>query len=133
METFEKEWDFPTPLWLALACIGSIFAFAADILTPAESVKTDVDKVKFTHKEWTGIDYKDADGKAVTGEDVFGIHREDASVQNHAEAEKFMGKNGFRTASFVKKEADGWKSAAVPISWTMPVFHGILPLQWEGL
>lgn len=40
----------------------------------------DVDKIKFTHKEWTGTDYTDVDGKAVTGEDVFGINREDASV-----------------------------------------------------
>ena len=66
-----------------LAPAGSITAFAAtspENLVAAESVKADVDKVKFTHKEWTGTDYTDVDGNQVTGEDVFGIAREDASV-----------------------------------------------------
>ncbi|MBQ4556169.1 MAG: DUF4981 domain-containing protein [Clostridia bacterium] len=62
---------------LALVCIGILSAGA---LTPAESVTSDVDKVKFTHKEWTGTDYTDVDGNSVTGEDVFGINREDATV-----------------------------------------------------
>lgn len=61
-------------------CIGSISVFAADTRSPAESVKPDVDKVKCTHKEWMGTGYTDVDGNAVTGEDVFGINREDASV-----------------------------------------------------
>jgi len=39
-----------------------------------------VDKVKFTHKEWTGTPYTDVDGNQVNAEDVFGINREDASV-----------------------------------------------------
>ena len=39
-----------------------------------------VDKVKFTHKEWTGTAYTDVDGNQVNAEDVFGINREDASV-----------------------------------------------------
>ncbi len=39
-----------------------------------------VDKVKFTHKEWTGTVYTDVDGNQVHAEDVFGINREDASV-----------------------------------------------------
>ena len=39
-----------------------------------------VDKVKFTHKEWTGTSYTDVDGNQVNAEDVFGINREDASV-----------------------------------------------------
>ena len=39
-----------------------------------------VDKVKFTHKEWTGTTYTDVDGNQVKAEDVFGINREDASV-----------------------------------------------------
>ena len=147
-------------LLLAMMSICCLSVFAADTLVPAESVKADVDKVKFTHKEWTGTDYTDVDGNAVTGEDVFGINREDASVpkipyqsvsaanaavwdynarensvyfelltgedmpwdvtvvQNQSEAEKFMGENGFMTASFVKNDADGWKSATLPISWT---------------
>ena len=66
-----------------LAPMGSLEALAAtsskDLVT-AESVKADVDKIKFTHKEWTGNDYTDVDGNQVTGEDVFGIAREDASV-----------------------------------------------------
>ena len=66
-----------------LAPMGSITALAAtssENLVAAESVKADVDKIKFTHKEWTGTDYTDVDGNEVTGEDVFGIAREDASV-----------------------------------------------------
>ena len=39
-----------------------------------------VEKVKFTHKEWTGTSYTDVDGNQVNAEDVFGINREDASV-----------------------------------------------------
>ena len=147
-------------LLLAVVGLSCLSVFAADALTPAESVKADVDKVKFTHKEWTGTDYTDVDGNSVTGEDVFGINREDASVpkipyqsadaannavwdynarensvyfelltgegkpwdvtvvQNQTEAEKFMGENGFMTASFVKNDADGWQSATLPISWT---------------
>lgn len=46
----------------------------------SDKVKADVDKTKFTHKEWTGTDYQDVNGKEVTGEDVFGINREDAST-----------------------------------------------------
>lgn len=64
-------------LLLALVCI-SVLSVSA--LTPAESVSSDVEKVKFTHKEWTGTDYTDVDGNSVTGEDVFGINREDATV-----------------------------------------------------
>ena len=30
---------------------------SADGLEPAESIAADVDKVKFTHQEWTGNDY----------------------------------------------------------------------------
>ena len=66
-----------------LAPMGSLTALAAtssENLVAAESVKADVDKTKFTHKEWTGTDYTDVDGNEVTGEDVFGIAREDASV-----------------------------------------------------
>ena len=66
-----------------LSPMGSKTAFAAtssDNLVAAESVKADVDKTKFTHKEWTGTTYTDVDGKEVKGEDVFGIAREDASV-----------------------------------------------------
>ena len=67
-----------------LAPMGSPIVQAAgtssDNLTAAESVKANVDKTKFTHKEWTGTDYTDADGKQVTGEDVFVIAAEDASV-----------------------------------------------------
>lgn len=66
-----------------LTPMGSITALAAtssEGLVAAESVKADVDKIKFTHKEWTGTDYTDVDGNEVTGEDVFGIAREEASV-----------------------------------------------------
>ena len=66
-----------------LAPMGSMTALAAtssEGLVAAESVKADVDKVKFTHKEWTGTAYTDVDGNQVKAEDVFGIAREYASV-----------------------------------------------------
>ncbi|MBR4101944.1 MAG: DUF4981 domain-containing protein [Oscillospiraceae bacterium] len=44
------------------------------------AVTANVNAKKFTHKEWTGKDYTDLSGRAVTGEDVFGINREDASL-----------------------------------------------------
>lgn len=47
-------------------------------LTPA--VSANVNARKFTHKEWTGKDYTDLSGRAVTGEDVFGINREEAAL-----------------------------------------------------
>ena len=50
----------------------------ADGLKPA--VQANVSAKKFTHKEWTGNDYTDLSGRAVTGEDVFGINREEASL-----------------------------------------------------
>ena len=59
---------------------NSLTMYAADKVSPAESIKADVNKTKFTHKEWTGTDYRDVEGKDVTGEDVFGINREDAGV-----------------------------------------------------
>lgn len=67
-----------------LAPVGSLRVYAAGTssqgLTVADSVRADVDQVKFTHKEWTGTDYVDVDGQSVSAEDVFGINREDASV-----------------------------------------------------
>lgn len=59
---------------------GSLTVRAKEPLAPAEEIKADVNKTKFTHKEWTGKDYKDVDGKKVKAEDVFGINREDAGV-----------------------------------------------------
>lgn len=53
---------------------------SAEGLKPLASIVSDVDKEKFTHKEWTGTDYQDKDGKNVTGEDVYDINREDASI-----------------------------------------------------
>lgn len=43
-------------------------------------IRSDVNKAKFTHNEWTGKDYTDANGNNVTGEDVFAINREEASL-----------------------------------------------------
>lgn len=40
----------------------------------------DVDKIKFTHKEWTGTSYTDVDGNTVKGADVYDINREEAST-----------------------------------------------------
>ena len=69
---------------VVISLLMSVTAFAAGTssegLVAADSVKSDVDKTKFTHKEWTGTDYTDVDGNSVTGEDVFGINREDATV-----------------------------------------------------
>ncbi len=75
-----------TALLLVAAMIGTSFpqgtltVRAQESLNPSEKIRADVDKTKFTHKEWTGTDYEDVDGKQVTGEDVFGINREDAGV-----------------------------------------------------
>jgi len=76
---------------LSVAMAGTLLPFGmADVkaagtssanFVAADSVTADVDKVKFTHKEWTGTDYTDVDGNKVTGEDVFQINREAASVQ----------------------------------------------------
>lgn len=70
----------------------------------SDKVKADVDKTKFTHKEWTGTDYQDVNGKEVTGEDVFGINREDASTvlipyQNADAAKKAVWNYNARTES----------------------------------
>ncbi len=43
-------------------------------------IRSETDRKKFTHNEWTGKDYTDANGNMVTGEDVFGINREDAAL-----------------------------------------------------
>lgn len=39
-----------------------------------------VNAEKFTHKEWTGTTYNDADGKSVKAAEVYGINREEASM-----------------------------------------------------
>ena len=41
---------------------------------------SDVDKTKFTHKEWTGETYTDVDGNQVKAADVYGINTEQAST-----------------------------------------------------
>ena len=48
---------------------------------PKQLSKTtgDVDKIKFTHKEWTGTTYDDVDGNSVKAADVYDINREEAS------------------------------------------------------
>lgn len=43
-------------------------------------VTSDVDKTKFTHKEWTGETYTDVDGNQVKAADVYGINTEQAST-----------------------------------------------------
>lgn len=43
-------------------------------------VTSDVDKTKFTHKEWTGETYTDVDGNQVKAADVYGINTEPAST-----------------------------------------------------
>lgn len=46
----------------------------------AAKVRSDVDKTKFTHKEWTGETYTDVDGNQVKAADVYGINTEPAST-----------------------------------------------------
>ena len=48
---------------------------------PTQTSKTtsDVDKIKFTHQEWTGNTYDDGDGNSVKAADVYEINREEAS------------------------------------------------------
>lgn len=46
----------------------------------AAKVTSDVDKTKFTHKEWTGETYTDVDGNQVKAADVYGINIEPAST-----------------------------------------------------
>ena len=42
-------------------------------------VDSDVDKQKFTHKEWMGTTYNDVDGNSVKGSEVFDINVKPAS------------------------------------------------------
>lgn len=88
--------------------VGSLTVQAAGTssrkLQVSDKVKANVDKKKFTHKEWTGTDYQDVDGTEVTGEDVFGINREDASTvlipyQNADAAKKAVWDYNARTES----------------------------------
>lgn len=46
----------------------------------AAKVTSDVDKTKFTHKEWTGETYTDVDGNQAKAADVYGINTEPAST-----------------------------------------------------
>lgn len=46
----------------------------------AAKVTSDVDKTKFTHKEWTGETYTDVDGNQIKAADVYGINTEPAST-----------------------------------------------------
>lgn len=46
----------------------------------AAKVTSDVDKTKFTHKEWTGETYTDVDGNQAKAADVYGINTEQAST-----------------------------------------------------
>lgn len=46
----------------------------------AAKVTSDVNKTKFTHKEWTGETYTDVDGNQVKAADVYGINTEPAST-----------------------------------------------------
>ena len=52
-----------------------------NVNVPKQTSKTttDVDKIKFTHKEWTGTTYTDVDGSSVKAADVYGINTEEAS------------------------------------------------------
>ena len=43
----------------------------------SENQKQNVDKIKFTHMEWTGKSYEDVDGNTRKAEDVFGINRDE--------------------------------------------------------
>ena len=52
-----------------------------------------VDKEKFTHKEWMGIEYTDIDGNNVKGENVFGINREEATVSKIPYQDELTAKN----------------------------------------
>ena len=73
--------------------VAALEGTSSDNLSPADSIKANVDKTKFTHKEWTGTHYTDVDGNAQVAEDVTGINREAASTQiipyqNSAAAQK---------------------------------------------
>ena len=73
--------------------VAALEGTSSDNLSPADSIKANVDKTKFTHKEWTGTHYDDVDGNAQVAEDVTGINREAASTQiipyqNSAAAQK---------------------------------------------
>lgn len=46
----------------------------------AAKVTSDVDKTKFTHKEWTGETYTDVDGNQAKAADIYGINTEPAST-----------------------------------------------------
>ncbi len=65
----------------ALPVLAADNGTSGDSLTAADSIKSNVDKTKFTHKEWTGTHYTDVDGNEQVAEDVTGISREAASTQ----------------------------------------------------
>ena len=82
--------------------VGAAGGTTSKGLIPA--VSANVNAKKFTHKEWTGTDYTDTNGNYVTGEDVFGINREEPTVtvipyQNAETAAQAVWKYNAREAS----------------------------------
>ena len=139
---------FLSALMLAglLSPMGSLTALAAtssENLVAAESVKADVDKVKFTHKEWTGTDYTDVDGNEVTGEDVFGIAREDASVPRipyqdaEAAADAVWDYNAREESTYfdlLTGEGESWELTVVQNQTEAENFmgeHGVMTAEFE--
>lgn len=81
----ERKWALVSAAVMMLSSMttepSAVFAAGGtSSLGLTSAVAANVNAQKFTHKEWTGTDYTDLNGKAVTGEDVFGINREDHTV-----------------------------------------------------
>lgn len=64
---------------LIIAAVLSLFIPAACKMREYD-VWYGVDENKFTHEEWTGLDYTDKKGNEVDAENIFEINREPASV-----------------------------------------------------
>ncbi len=67
-------------LSMLLSLVLSAAVMPACCLSEAGDTWYAADEAKFTHMEWTGRDYVDLRGNSVDAEDVFGINREEASL-----------------------------------------------------
>ena len=94
----------------------------SDDLNAADAIKSDVEKTKFTHMEWTGKKYDDPDGNRQNAEDVTAVNREAASApiipyQSDAAAQKAVWNYNAREEStrfqMLTGEGEDWELTVV--------------------
>lgn len=74
-----------------------------------EAVKdSNVDKTKFTHKEWTGTKYKDTNNKTVNGEDVFAVNVQPATTSSTTSVAYESVEKAIKGARDYDKDASGY-------------------------